>query len=50
MYRADKDKQQLIIEIDSITSSLDSANKAKVCQAFLQFAPHISTFASSDMC
>ena len=30
MCRADKDKQQLVIEIDSVTTALDSANKAKV--------------------
>jgi len=30
MGRADKDKQQLVIEIDSISTSLESANKAKV--------------------
>jgi hypothetical protein len=29
-YRADKEKQTLIIEIDSLTSALDGSNKARV--------------------
>jgi len=40
MRRMEKDKQQLVIEIDSISTALDAANKAKVtiiavCSAFV---------------
>jgi len=31
VYRADKEKQQLTIEIDGLVTQVDSANKAKVC-------------------